>query len=174
MMRLLTCIGILMAMMMGALRATLLITTIWGSSMAPTLCHGDRVLVLRRFHRRAVRTDCIVIVHQPGAPTNTGIKHVGSMPFIKRVIGLAGDMLALPDTTLILSEALTAESQATLPLRTWHIPPGHVFVRGDNPSTDVDSRRWGPVPMSNIVGVVLLLLSRRSESGEWTEGMVDE
>jgi len=35
-----------------------------------------------------------------------------------------------------------------------HITAGYVFIAGDNPSQSLDSRYWGPLPISNIIGVV--------------------
>ncbi len=36
----------------------------------------------------------------------------------------------------------------------WRVPPGHVFVLGDNRSSSQDSRYWGFVPLSAIKGRV--------------------
>ena len=35
-----------------------------------------------------------------------------------------------------------------------HITAGYVFIAGDNPSQSLDSRYWGPLPISNIIAVV--------------------
>jgi type IV secretory pathway protease TraF len=37
----------------------------------------------------------------------------------------------------------------------WTIPAGHVFVLGDHPSASRDSRHFGPVPTSNLLGPLL-------------------
>jgi signal peptidase I len=46
------------------------------------------------------------------------------------------------------------------------IPPGHVWVEGDNPIFSIDSRHYGPVPISNINGRVVCRIWPRQRNGD--------
>ena len=56
-------------------------------------------------------------------------------------------------------------------LRTWHIPPKHVFVRGDNTRGSIDSLVWGPIPVRSIQGIVLRKLPRQTEFEKDTDNL---
>jgi signal peptidase I len=39
----------------------------------------------------------------------------------------------------------------------WHVPAGHYFFLGDDRANSCDSRTWGAVPRSSLVGPVLFI-----------------
>jgi signal peptidase I len=138
------------------------------SSMADTLRPGDRVLVDRVvFHlRRPRRGDIVVFAY----PRNRDIM------FIKRVIGLPGDTLETRAGRLYVNGRLLDEPYVhqTGGVRDLTNPSGPVagttmrdpwslalpftvgrdeyFVMGDNRTRSDDSRTWGTVPSSDIIG----------------------
>jgi signal peptidase I len=127
-------------------------------SMQPTLQQGQHLLVDKlspRFDPYS-RGD-IVVFHAPGTPSD-------SIPYIKRVIGVGGDHIALQDGTVHVNGVALEEPYlsddgtdhgATLPLdgtTEWDIPVGQVFVMGDHRARSVDSRSFGPVAVDQIIG----------------------
>lgn len=136
------------------LRLSLRVVIVRGQSMAPTLAAGDRVLVWRFWPKRWLRRGQIVLVCPWGNPEEDLTR------FLKRIVGVAGDTLV---TTLDeLPEALRAaharfyDAQGR---RTWQIPAGHLFVRGDHRQGSIDSTSWGAVPAQRVYGVVFRKLS---------------
>jgi signal peptidase I len=89
--------------------------------------------------------------------------------FIKRIAGLPGDWLYVQNNRTyigrqrggpyvqqrepFIAKATPCDELCNLrkPIR---IPPGHYFVLGDNRGQSDDSRDWGPVPFSSIIGEV--------------------
>ena len=93
-----------------------------------------------------------------------------SVDYIKRVIGLPGDKVEVRDDGKVyvngvaLEEPYTYKNDAgvnepTVPLTdqtSWVIPPGELFVMGDHRQKSADSRAFGPIPESSIVGRAFL------------------
>jgi signal peptidase I len=86
-------------------------------------------------------------------------------PYIKRVIGIGGDTVELKDGkvlingTALLEQAYVyqddGESQPTdalIGVGKWVVPTGQLFLMGDHRSNSADSREFGPVDISAVIG----------------------
>lgn len=119
-------------------------------SMEPTLVEGDRVLVNRLvYHFRSPEKGDVVVFHPPDRP--------GSDPFIKRVVAVSGDTIAVHDGALWVNDVAQDEPFIKeypilddFPETT--IAPGYVWVMGDNRNNSGDSRIFGPVSEEAIMG----------------------
>ncbi|MFH1834081.1 MAG: signal peptidase I [bacterium] len=123
--------------------------TIHQVSMEPTLMDGDRILLNRVVYRfRDPRHGDVVVFHSPVRDGED---------LVKRVVGVAGDRVAIRDGSLYLN-GLTQEEPYLLEqsfrggLRETKIPAGHVFVMGDNRNNSGDSRLFGPITVDSIIG----------------------
>ena len=125
-----------------------------GHSMEPGLHDQELVLVDKWTYlfRPPFRGDVIVFVAPPQP----------SQDYIKRVIGIPGDVITIQNTTVIVDGVTLKETyvdprnQGTT-IEDKHIynlvvPPNDYFVLGDNRANSSDSRVWGFVPKQNIIG----------------------
>lgn len=80
--------------------------------------------------------------------------------YIKRVVGLPGEELEINSPKLLVNGNLLKEPSVFKYLKYTNsfgfyrrtVPPGEVFVFGDNSPISADSRKWGGVPLENIKG----------------------
>lgn len=135
-----------------------------GSSMEPDFDNWNYLIVDRLTYKfsEPQRGDVIVL----DLPHNTG------RALIKRVIGLPGETIEIrgpePIVTIIHdahSEGLTLDEPYVIPANhggatdiTVSLGPDQYFVLGDNRKVSADSRIWGILPVSDIVGRVLFRL----------------
>lgn len=124
-------------------------------SMVPTLQVRDRVLVNKlSYNLHPVhRGDIVVFKRPPGE----GASDPTIKDLIKRVIGLPGDVLEARDGVVYvnshpLKEPYLPAGAVTLNLPRMTVPPGQYFVMGDNRLDSKDSRSFGTIPKSLIVG----------------------
>lgn len=117
-----------------------------------------------------LRTGSIVLLYKPGAgtgPISNGSvvaltnPHDGHMA-IKRVIAGAGQSVAIRDAELYVDDVAVSEPfvdhsriDATY-FGPVEVPPGTVFVLGDNRGVSIDSRDFGAVPLTSVQGTLLL------------------
>jgi signal peptidase I len=123
-------------------------------SMEPTLVPDDRVLVSKFLYRfmPPKQTDIIVFV----APKGDGVD------FIKRIVAVGGDEIEQKNGIVYVNGKSISGDFKTTPGDTFSFPKmkiakDHVFVMGDNRTNSSDSRVFGPVPVSSIVGRAFVL-----------------
>lgn len=130
-------------------------------SMEPTLLVGDRILVVKVGYT-IHRGDIIVFTRPPRDTTDPQIHDL-----VKRVIGLPGDTIWSAHGVVYLDGKVLSEPWLPRPdplgqtgISRQTIGPNQYFVMGDNRASSYDSRYWGTVPGSLVVGKVILIVWR--------------
>ena len=122
-------------------------------SMDPALKHGGLALLLKPDPGidRAGPGSLVVFPHpDDGSPT------------VKRVVAIGGQSVAIEDSVLVVDGQSVDEPfvDSSLIDGTWFgpvaVPPGHVFVMGDNRGVSIDSRHFGSIPVEDLEATVLL------------------
>ena len=137
------------------------------TSMESTLEPGQYVLVDKLTpHWAPYERGDIVVLHAP-----SGWDEGDDTPFIKRVIGLPGDTVSIGDDgrvyvngtpldessyTFHASDGTDQPTEATDGTSTWTIGPDELFVMGDHRQASADSRAFGPIKVSSVIGRAFL------------------
>jgi signal peptidase I len=147
-----------------------------GASMNPTLIPGERLLVNRPVYAHFDANALVGLL--PGVdPTGQNIVYPfdrprrgdivvfnppvpSDRPYIKRIVGLAGDEIRFEDGFVIVNgERLREPYQTraeTFCSGAEHcrltVPEGAAYVLGDNRTNSADSRFFGPVRIDAIIG----------------------
>ena len=124
---------------------------------------SDRVIACELCYRfSSPEQGQIVVFHAPAAAAakcGTAGRHV------KRLIGLPGDTIREDgqgflwidgkrlDEPYVSAAARLGDTQFRAD--TWHVPAGSYFMMGDNRGSSCDSRVWGAVPRSSLIGPVV-------------------
>jgi signal peptidase I len=143
------------------------------ASMEPTLhcarpgasCLGsfnDRVIANRLAYRFGnPGRGQIVVFKAPAAAARCGPGDGGST-FVKRLIGLPGERVSERNGYVYIDGKLLNEPYVDPALRghasgAWpRIPPNHYFFMGDDRVNSCDSRTWGTVDRSSLIGPVIV------------------
>jgi signal peptidase I len=154
-----------------AVRAVVQNFRVEGSSMSPSLQHGEHVLINKAVYFRVNldRLDFLPFIdagddpvrylfHPPErgdiivfqAPTDE------SRDYIKRVVGLPGETVEIREGLVFIDGAPLEEpyikERATYSEPPQPIPEGHYYVLGDNRNVSQDSHFFGPIPQESIIG----------------------
>lgn len=148
--------SILLAIVVAMLIKTFIFNTTYvlGNSMYPTLYEKDRLFANKiSLYFEGPKRGEIIVLEAPD---------VDNKDYIKRVIGIEGDTIAVIDGEVYLNGELLEEDYIGKEVYTtiygdnyWEIPEGHVFVLGDNrdEGASKDSRFFGPVSEDLIKGI---------------------
>ncbi|MCB9778367.1 MAG: signal peptidase I [Alphaproteobacteria bacterium] len=147
--------------------------TLATSSMAPNLAQGDLLLVWRlgrpepgdivllrldgdaeRYLKRVVAVEGERVELTDGALRVDGVEAVEGAAEEERVCGPGGAR-----QSTVVTEARGSHRWKAVPggrdVFAETVPAGHVYVLGDHRPRSKDSRTWGPIPVDDIVGVVV-------------------
>jgi signal peptidase I len=178
-------------------------------SMAPTLKVGDFIFAYKlpygfrvpfssiRFGAQSIpERGEVVVFRYPGNE---------SITYVKRVVGLPGDRIAIKNRKLVVNEKeaqyeevspdfikdlpgqeyysalrenMNGSTRMVIKSRTDEadffgpvvVPPGHIFVLGDNRDSSDDSRYWGTVPIKNLEGRVVMVWMSFDWINRWADG----
>lgn len=121
-------------------------------SMKPTLQPGEFILVNKLAYRLGdLGHGDIIVFHYPQNPAED---------YIKRIIGLSGDLIRVENGSVYVNGQALEESYIAAPpgySGEWKVPENSVFVLGDNRNQSSDSHSWGFVPVENIIGRALVI-----------------
>lgn len=121
-----------------------------GRCMEPNLHHGERVLTEKLSYRwrHPQRGDVVVFVVPDG--TNELM--------VKRVVALPGERISIRDGKVFINGKPLPEPYRRYEMhyfmRERTVPPGMLFVMGDNRDVSNDSRDWGFLPIRNVTARV--------------------
>ncbi len=130
-----------------------------GASMEPTFDNGQYLIVDElSYHLGDPKRGDVVIFRYPKDP---------SQFFIKRIIGLPGEQVVIENDRVLItgSDGTTTTLEEPYVIHTGNggnqsiaLRDEEYFVMGDNRPESSDSRTWGALPRSNIVGRALVRL----------------
>jgi signal peptidase I len=129
--------AVLVVAMFGLTHALVRTAVVQGISMDPTLHDGEYLLLDTLSYRlHAPQRGDIIVFHPP----------VDSRDYVKRVIGVPGDTIAVRNGTVYRNGSALSEPYVRLPHRysfgAVRVPPGDLFVLGDNRDESYDSHLW--------------------------------
>jgi len=128
-----------------------------GDAMEPAIHRGERILVDRLAYRdEAVQRGDIAAFINPNKRNQTNIRRVAALP---------GDMVEFREGRLYVNgerasissgknELYTSENGVPMNSPAEKVPNGHCYMLADKRTDGNDSRNYGPIPLSDLIGKV--------------------
>jgi signal peptidase I len=139
-----------------------------GDAMSPALQPGDRILVVKSsLLEGPIRSGQIVVFHPPQSLPCTVVGRGSDL--VLRVMALPGDTIwSIGDTIFVDGRPLRERGWfnprfgqvGSTPIRSTTLGPGQYFVMADNRSDACDSRAFGPISQSSVVGEAIAIVGR--------------
>jgi signal peptidase I len=171
-------LGVVLSAMLAILHDSVVYYRVDSGSMLPTLAIGTRVTVepgvsprvgeIVVFHAPAGAVPARPICAAPGQgagftqPCGLATATSSRVTFIKRIVAGPGDLVLIRAGRAVVNGVAISAPFAKpcsgpncsfpVPVR---VPAGHYYVLGDNRAGSDDSRFWGPIPASSILGVLV-------------------
>lgn len=138
-------------------------------AMSPTLQPGDRILVLKLgLLEGPIHSGQIMVFHAPQSLPCTVVGGRGG-DLVRRVVALPGDTIwSVGDTIFVDGRPLGERGWynprfgqvGSTPIRSTRLGPGQYFVLADNRADTCDSRVFGPISKSSLVGEGIAIVGR--------------
>ncbi|OGR38322.1 MAG: signal peptidase I [Desulfovibrionales bacterium GWA2_65_9] len=140
--------------------------TVSQTSMRPTLRTGDRLRSQALGQRDIIRRGQLVVFEYPS-------EH--SLIFVKRVVGLPGEVVEVEDGLVYINGdpidegyyAVRNRASKSLDMPAARLAPDEYYVLGDNRYASFDSRSYGPVNRARMLATPLYIVYSVSDDGEW-------
>ena len=139
-------------------------------SMEPTLMIGDRIIVSKlSYDFHPVHRGDIIVFHAPAREAAV-CADPEVRDLVKRVIGLPGETISSSGNSVLINGKPIAQpwfpaTPLGAPITPTKIPSNSYFVMGDNRANSCDSRMWGTLTKSAIIGHVIFRIWPLSQIG---------
>jgi len=140
------------------------IYTVAQTSMRPTMRSGDRLRCAALRPRDIIRRGQLVVFEYPS-------EH--SLIFVKRVVGLPGEVVEVEDGLVYINGdpidegfyASRGPGRKSLDMKPARLAPDEYYVMGDNRFASFDSRSYGPVNRARMLATPLYVIMSMDERG---------